>query len=457
MSETLVTIENTKNRTETGQKSPPLAPERATSRLPKTHQDYWRARLKKRTYRDESGTLYSVPEYQVRFFYQRREVWIPLGTANQAAAALKARDAWVFLLANGWEATLNKFKPLPEEKTKVCTLGEFLREAEKVGHLKPKTLANYSLKFRALLADIGKIDRKLSGRRAREKYDWITGKRDRWNAAIEALRLDLLTHHALAEWRNAYVARAGHDMAKRKSAERSAASILRCVRALFNEHLTRVMEINLPPNPFEHFRIPSPGPQRYISRIDPAWLLNQAEQELRPRDPQAYLAFQLTLWGGLRRKEADLLQWEQLDLEHGELHVRRTEFFEPKTEESQRVVDLPRHVVDILRGYKQGCTSPFVMDGNDPYPEATYDAYRCDHTWRRLLAWLRSKGITEVKAVHSLRKESGSLIATQYGIEAARQHLGHRDISTTSAHYVCKKRRFEVSVDVSRGYLREIA
>jgi integrase len=63
-----------------------------------------------------------------------------------------------------------------------------------------------------------------------------------------------------------------------------------------------------------------------------------------------------------------------------------------------------------------------------------------------LHSWLKDKGVTQQKAVHALRKESGSLVATAFGIEAARQHLGHRDISTTSAHYVEKKRRIEAKL-----------
>jgi integrase len=59
---------------------------------------------------------------------------------------------------------------------------------------------------------------------------------------------------------------------------------------------------------------------------------------------------------------------------------------------------------------------------------------------------LKGKGVRQRNAVHMLRKESGSLVASSYGIEAARQHLGHRDIRTTSAHYVSKKRRVEVSL-----------
>ena len=58
------------------------------------------------------------------------------------------------------------------------------------------------------------------------------------------------------------------------------------------------------------------------------------------------------------------------------------------------------------------------------------------------------KGVGQKKAIHALRKESGSLIASHFGIEAARQHFGHGDIRTTSSHYVEKKKRIEVQLTV---------
>jgi integrase len=67
------------------------------------------------------------------------------------------------------------------------------------------------------------------------------------------------------------------------------------------------------------------------------------------------------------------------------------------------------------------------------------------------------KGVRQKKAIHALRKESGSLIASNYGIEAARQHLGHRDIRTTSSHYVDKKKRIEVKLPIgTSAHLRVV-
>jgi hypothetical protein len=36
------------------------------------------------------------------------------------------------------------------------------------------------------------------------------------------------------------------------------------------------------------------------------------------------------------------------------------------------------------------------------------------------------------------------------------EHLGHRDIQTTSAHYVGKKRRVEVSLSAGAGQLKAL-
>ncbi|HVS51990.1 MAG TPA: tyrosine-type recombinase/integrase [Opitutaceae bacterium] len=178
-----------------------------------------------------------------------------------------------------------------------------------------------------------------------------------------------------------------------------------------------------------------------------------AERERRATHPQQYLALFLCLWAGLRRKEADLLTWQQVDLKQGQVHIRRTAYFEPKTEESQRDIDLSPEAVEVLRSFMKASRSEFVLEGTDPRPDSTYDFYRCDCTWRDLHEWLRSKGVRQKKAIHALRKESGSLIASNFGIEAARQHLGHRDIRTTSSHYVEKKKRIEVRLPlpVTRG------
>ncbi|WP_404420759.1 tyrosine-type recombinase/integrase [Nibricoccus sp. IMCC34717] len=424
-------------------------------RLSKTHQDYWKAKLKRRTYTDRDGTKREVPEWQVRMFHQDREAWFNLETANQTAAASKARDIHVYLTANGWEPTLQKFKPKGPERLRCATVGEFLSGIEAKSRLHPRTLRIYSTKFRKLVADIGRVEVGTKAKDRRTKYDPVNGGRKEWLAKVEALTLDVLTTDSVIEWRGKYIARAGSDPVKRRSAEVSAASIIRAGRALFQNDATPLLKLTLPPNPFIGVKVDDPGPQRYRSEVSAEFILRCAERELKKQEPQQYLALVLCLVGGLRRREADTLLWEQIDLEEGQIHVRRTPYFSPKTDESERDIDLSGSAIELVRKLKEGAVGEFVLEGVQPDPGATYGHYRCDGTWRDLIEWLRSKGISSRNAIHVLRKESGSLVADTFGIEAARQFLGHRDISLTSSTYVSKKKRIEISLPLESPFIGE--
>jgi integrase len=436
------TDEDSKNRTVTGQTNRTDKPSRAA----KTHQDYWKAKLKRRSYIGRDGKTVEIPEWQVRMFHRGREGWFNLGTANQAAAAVKARNVYLSLVSAGWEVTVAKFKPEPFRRAVVCTVGEFLANVKARSHLRPRTLKIYATKLRKMVADIARVEAGIGRKARRAKHDYVNGGREVWLAKVDGQRLDVLTPESVNTWRNAYAVKAGADPVKRKSAERTAASCIRCSRALFSPDVVRVLKVKLPANPFAGVKLKDPGPQRYHSEVNPEWLLVCAERELRAEQPQLYLGLFLCLWAGLRRKEADLLTWGQIDFEAGQIHIRRTPYFEPKTEESQRDIDLAPAAVEVLRALKADSKSEFALDGGEPDPSATWPYYRANVTWRKLIAWLKDKGVSQRNAVHTLRKESGSLIASTFGIEAARQHLGHRDIRTTSSTYVTKKRRVEVSL-----------
>ena len=95
-------FENSGNRHVTGMSNVYMP----VSRLAKTHQDYWKSRLIHCTFRGRDGENYTPPEFYARMFHLGRESRFCLDTANQAAAAIKARDIYLSLLSAGWEATL---------------------------------------------------------------------------------------------------------------------------------------------------------------------------------------------------------------------------------------------------------------------------------------------------------------------------------------------------------------
>lgn len=111
-------FEGSKNRTVTGQWNDHCPVPRAA----KTHQEYWKTRIKRRPFRDGRGATVVPPEYSVRMFHLGREVWFNLDTASQSAAAVKARDIYLSLVGAGWIATLEKCKPSPMARADVCVI-----------------------------------------------------------------------------------------------------------------------------------------------------------------------------------------------------------------------------------------------------------------------------------------------------------------------------------------------
>lgn len=247
--------------------------------------EYWEGRLYKKTF-NRDGVRYRVTEWSVRLQHRGRRESFHLGSANAATAAAKAKEIAVFLDANDWEATLAKFKPKTCVGPEVCTLGEFLADVQQRSHLKAATVRRYAVMLRKIVSDIADLEGALSDKQRKAKYDYVNGGHQAWLAKVDGQSLTLLTADAVAAWRNAYVARAGTEPTIRKSAERSAASFLRCSRALFAPGITGLLKVNLPPNPFAGVKIKDPGPQRYHSAINPAWLLSCAERELRAAQPQ---------------------------------------------------------------------------------------------------------------------------------------------------------------------------
>jgi hypothetical protein len=108
--------------------------------------------------------------------------------------------------------------------------------------------------------------------------------------------------------------------------------------------------------------------------------------------------------------------------------------------------------MEIFRGYQARATGPFVIESSGiPKPGLTYEYQRCGHIFRRLVDWLRSKGVTGDKPLHILRKEFGSVINAQAGIHAASRALRHANVAVTDLYYADSRAR----VTVGLGHLLE--
>src|SRR5258708_35184219 len=76
-----------------GQESAKNAAPQPHRPLPKTHKDYWKARLERRCY-TRDGKLLEVNEWSVRIQHLGQRKSFALGTNNAEAAAIKARDIY---------------------------------------------------------------------------------------------------------------------------------------------------------------------------------------------------------------------------------------------------------------------------------------------------------------------------------------------------------------------------
>jgi integrase len=99
-------------------------------------------------------------------------------------------------------------------------------------------------------------------------------------------------------------------------------------------------------------------------------------------------------------------------------------------------------MLELFRSYHAQSNSKFVIQSKvAPILGKAYDHYRCASVFDNLINWLCSHGVNGPKPLHTLRKEYGSQVAARFGIFAAQQMLGHRDISTTSQRYLESKDR----------------
>lgn len=138
------------------------------------------------------------------------------------------------------------------------------------------------------------------------------------------------------------------------------------------------------------------------------------------------------IWCGLRRSEQCGLQWRDVDLKTGILHIRRGLQYvrgqvvetEVKTHRSLRPHMLPRVAVDHMRDIKR-LRRPKPTDwllGDDPNP---------DRYARRLRAYCKKHGVACVAPKffrHTFRINSGRAGVPEQDIQ---KMLGHKEFSTT--------------------------
>lgn len=388
--------------------------------FPKTAAGYWMGKVKK----VPGSGLYSV-----QIAHRKARHRFPLGTANKEAAAEKARGIYLSLVANGADATLAERKPAAKVKpsSDKVTVGQLIEAATRLSSARKESMDTYAKALRRITAGVIGAD----------------GKNKR--KSVDSAPLTALSPSRVLAWRNAFL-KAAKTPQERSAAAVTINSLMRNSKALLSKKIRPFLERELPlPSAlwFEGIPMEKEGSLRYRSQIDAKAILQSANDTLAAESPEVYKALLLTLVCGLRRSEADAVEWAQIDFKAGTLEIRDNDARALKSADSAGVVGLDPKIVQILTELKGKTKSPHVLEtpklARKKFGTHQSRTYRCDATHNALITWLRGQGVPGIRPIHTLRKEIGSVIASRDGIFAASRFLRHSDIRITSRLYADNK------------------
>jgi integrase len=389
----------------------------------------------------ESGRLFKnhgTADFSCRFSTLNRREHFTLGSSNKKAAASKAAEIFCFIQSKGWEAALDRYKPKAEEETISPSVGQFVAAATRISSARRHSQEAYAKAFRLIVSEIKGIS-------SEYKKDFYGGGSAAWRQKVDDVRLDTITPADVVAWKNGRLRANESDALAKRRATVTVNSLIRNAKALFGKKLLPFIEQSLTlsrPLPFEGVSLEKSPSLRYVSKIDAFAILAAARDELAESDQEAFKVMLLALVCGLRRSEIDNLLWRTFDFPNSQLHIESTEYHELKSEDSAGVIDLDADTLALFRGYRaKDPTAVFVItSAYRPRNETKARCYRCNAVFKRVLEWLREKGVPPAKPLHTMRKEIGSIIASEHGIFESSRYLRHSDIRITSAFYADKRK-----------------
>jgi Phage integrase family len=377
--------------------------------------------------------------YYIKVMFQGHRETFCTRTTVRSEAAIKAREIYVYLRANGWGPALAKYSDKPHAGP-VKTLSEFAARVGATFDGQKRTIVDYIGALRRVGSEICGISRGTT-----KKYDFRSKvARERWLAKTDKIPLASLTREKIEAWRIAYVQSVGDNLDLIRSRKTSCNSILRQCGALFAPDRLERAGLSDLVNPFEKIKPFPAADMRYRGGLDPGKIFKNALTELAT-DPEALKALVLCLCAGLRRNEADKLEWTAFEWEQNVIRIAPTAVLHVKAKKLGEV-SLEPEIMALFRGWYAKRTGNFVLEsGIEARPGSSYSHYRAQKTFDRLTSWLREgAGLTSRNPIHELRKMFGSRVYLTYDLLAASLALRHSNVAVTAAHYLTKRPRVTV-------------
>ena len=151
----------------------------------------------------------------------------------------------------------------------------------------------------------------------------------------------------VVDWKISHLKRGGDDPRRRLEVSRSFNSALRHCKSLFSPQIInqpnfrvkiprfRVRDGQLGERDaywFETLKFERAGSMKFHAPagVTYAGLIRNARSQLRAANPEAYKLFLLCLCAGMRRAEADVCLWSQLNIGDNSIRIEANEYIEPK-------------------------------------------------------------------------------------------------------------------------------
>lgn len=387
-----------------------------------------------------------IPQFYAKIQFQGRREAFPLKTNSQDQAAEAAKRIYLMLVAKGWEEPIDLFKPgkaasKAEAAAAIVRVGTLIEAALNRHDIGRRTVSDYCRAFRLIVSQVLELGTPVR--------DLSRGERQSRQKRIDDTLLSKICAKDVEQWRQRSLAAASlRGPVALRHAKNTLNSTLRMARSLFSPKFLRHLDVGPDfTSPFMGVGFEPRQSMRYHSHTDLDSLVNAAlrgdgDRDLEALPPPQLKAFLLAGLAGLRRNEIDKLEWSSFRWDENVIHLKATEYFQPKTEESLGDVDVDCELMATFREFQKSSTSNFVIESLVPPRFNTgYAHYRCAAVFNGLAAWLKKAGLSGRTPLHTLRKEFGSLMCSKFGIYAASRALRHRDIYITSQHYVDTKKR----------------
>jgi hypothetical protein len=319
------------------------------SHFSKTDIRFWQGAVFRRPYTVD-GERYLTKEWYARIQFRGKRQFFSLSTPNKAAAAAKARDIYLSLVASGWEATLARFKAaktvaLVEQGRQPCTVGEFLDEVRRTAS-DQRTVEGYAKKFRQIVSEIFELSD------GQEKHDYRLGGVGKWLDKVHYIKLAEVTPARVQRWKQSFLAKAGTDPLALRRARISVNSMLRQARSLLSIRRLRHLQLSLSnPLPFEGVQFEPRQSMKYRSEIDLVKLIKTAKADLRDFLARRIQGLSFGGRGGPEKKRDRSTGVVVVSVGRKYDLIEPTRYFHPKSEDS--IADLPvdREIMDVFRGY----------------------------------------------------------------------------------------------------------